>query len=298
MDDRLVELANRQGGLLTRRQVRDLGLSGELLATLVRNGELTRVSPGRFRLHTTESWGDRVRGLKVLAGREAIAARGTSARLQGIEGAPTAEVITFYVPLSGHQVRRRGMWVVRSKFAPSEICVQGDIACTAPLRTVVDCARFLPHANAVATIEGGIRSGLVTLAEVTAAISTLHRVAGAPAARRALERVDLRSQSVLETEARLLFLDNGVDVEPQVELGNWHADLAVRRGRLAIELQGGSHRSKDQQQEDEDRRAAFLASNWEIVGFTADDVRKRPGYVVALVRRLVDVRSRAVRGAS
>jgi len=237
-----------------------------------------------------------VRGLQVLVGRHAVAARGTSARLQEIEGPPTADVVTFYVPGAARAVRRPGVSVLRRDVDPAEICAHHDIACTAPLRTVVDCARFLPHPNAVATKEGAIRKGVVTVEEVAAAIAALRRVPGASSARRALERIDLRSQSLLETEARLLLLDAGIAVVPQVELGNWHADLGVRGVRLAIELQGGSHRSKEQQQEDETKRAAFLGSNWEIVGFTADDVRKRPAYVVAVVRRLVEVRARLAAG--
>jgi very-short-patch-repair endonuclease len=290
MDKRLSDLAIGQGGVIRRRQAFDLGLSGEELTALIQSEELTRICPGRYRVHPAESWADRVRGLRVLAGRDAIACRGTAARLHGIEGPPTSELITFYVPASAHLVRRPGMWVTRSEFAPTEICVHDDVPCTATLRTVVDCARFLPHANAVATIEGGVRKGLA-LDEVRVEIGALGRVVGAPAARRALRRVDLRSQSLLETEARLLLLDSGVDVEPQVELGNWHADLGVLGVRLAIELQGGTHRTKEQQQEDETKRAAFIASGWELVGFTADDVRKRPGYLVALVRRLVAVRA-------
>lgn len=292
MDERLTELASAQGGLVTRRQALDFGTTDETLADLVRDGTLTRVSNGRYRMQEAESWVDRVRGLHLLAGCNAVAARGTAGRLHDIEGATSSVAITFYVPHSGHVVRRPGMSVIRSEVQPGEMCTAHDITCTSPLRTVVDCARFLPHPNGVATIEGGIRKGLVTLGEVTDAIRELHRVAGAPAARRALARVDLRSQSLLETEARLLLLDNGVDVEPQVELGNWHADLGVRDVHLAIELQGGTHRSKEQQQENETKRAAFLASKWEIVGFTADDVRKRPAYVVAVVRRIVEVRAR------
>lgn len=298
MDERLSELAQQQGGLITRRQALDLGVSGDSLVALVRDGTLIRVSPGRYRVHPMESWVDRVRGLQLLAGRDAVAARGAAARLHEIEGPPTADLITFYVPTSGHLVRQAGMWVVRADLSPEEICAAQDITCTAPLRTVVDCARFLPHPNAVATIEGGIRKEMVTLDEVTAAIGALHRVAGAPAARRALGRIDLRSQSLLETEARLLLLDNGVDVEPQLGLGNWHADLGVRNVRLAIELQGGTHRSKEQQQQDETKRATFLSSDCELVGFTADDVRTRPGYVVAVVRRLTHLRQKAATSAT
>jgi very-short-patch-repair endonuclease len=292
MDDRLRELARRQGGLFTRRQARNLGLSDEALTGLIRSGHISRLSPGRFQAEQADSWLDRVRGLAVLAGNGAVVARGAAARLHEIEGPPTADIVTMYVPMSSHLLRHAGMWVYRAQLAPEEICAVRDIACTAPLRTVVDCARFLPHANAVATIEGACRKRYVTLDEVTAAIEALHRVDGAPAARRALARVDLRSQSLLETEARLLLLDHGVDVEPQVELGNWHADLGVLTARLAVELQGGTHRTKEQQQEDETKRAAFLASKWELVGFTADDIRKRPGYVVAIVRTLVDSGSR------
>lgn len=297
MDSRLQELAQEQGGLITRRQALDRGIGDNRLALLVRDGHITRVAPGRFRIHETESWLAQVCSMRALAGGHAIAAEGTSARLHEIEGPPTADVITFYVPRTSRAVQRAGLRVLRRNLAAAEICWAQGHACTAPLRTVVDCARFLPHANAVATIEGGIRAELVTLDEVTAAIEGLHGVEGAPAARRALARIDLRSQSLLETEARLLLLDSGVDVEPQVTLGNWHADLGVRRVRLAIELQGGTHRSKEQQEEDETKRAVFLSSNWEVVGFTAADVRSRPGYVIAVVRRLVDGRSRVARGA-
>jgi very-short-patch-repair endonuclease len=292
MDPRLEALAGQQGGLFTRAQARDLGLGDKVLYRLVREAELSRAAHGRYRLAEPESWIERVRAGLVLAGPGAIAARVTAASLAGIEGASTADEITLYVPPSGSALSRPGLSVIRSEVHPQEITSCLQIACTAALRTVIDCARFLPHANGVAIIEGAVRKGVVKLAQVTESIARLRHVEGAPAARRALLRVDVQSQSLLETEARLLLLDRGLEVSSQVELGRWHADLAIMSARLAIELQGGSHRSKEQHQEDETRRASFLASSWEVVGFTAEDVRRRPGYVVALVRRLVTLRTR------
>ncbi len=293
MDERLLELAQAQGGLVTRRQVLDVGLDDRALGLLVGNGSLERIKPGRFRIQASDTWVEQVRAAQLLAGQSSVAARGSAARLHQIEGTPTADVLTFYIPPSERAVRRTGLAVLRCQLEADEITQCADIACTSPLRTVVDCARFLPHRNAVGVIEGGVRSGLVRLEDITVAIGALSRVEGAPAARRALSRIDPLSQSFLETEARLLLLDAGIGVESQVELGSWHADLGVPDARLAIELQGGTHRSKEQHQEDETKRAAFLTSDWEIVGFTADDVRKRPGYVVAVVRRLVASRWQA-----
>jgi hypothetical protein len=202
---RLIDLARAQHGLLTPAQARaaglrryavDVALAGgavERRAGLLRGRDVTPDDLSRVR----------VQSALLLAGRDAVTAarppRGcmVSRALQQSPRSP------FWCPrtASGTSPRRRRPPQRRGPSGPH--CVDG-IAVTSPLRTVVDCARRSEHVVAVCLLESAVRLGLVTVDEVRSRLDAFRpRTSGVPAARRALSRIDLRSESPLETVARL-----------------------------------------------------------------------------------------------
>jgi very-short-patch-repair endonuclease len=60
-----------------------------------------------------------------------------------------------------------------------------------------------------------------------------------------------------------------------------------------IELDGGdSHVRKDVFEEDSARQNELILQGWTILRFTWDDVTKRPGYVAATIRQMLEISSR------
>lgn len=96
---------------------------------------------------------------------------------------------------------------------------------TSVARTLVDLGRTQPLSTVVVAADAAVRETGVTSEDVLAVIAASSRLTGAPAARRALQRVDGRSESPGETRLRLLLEDGGLPVEAQVR-------VLDERGRL------------------------------------------------------------------
>jgi predicted transcriptional regulator of viral defense system len=311
---RLVELAQPQHGWLTTAQARAAGLSRYAVDAAVAAGRVTRQG-GLLAVPTAtpdDVWRVRVHAAQLRAGRDAVVGGETAARLHGIAGAPAVAEIQILVPENRHPESRPGVRVRRSDVDPADrTCVDG-IAVTAPLRTLVDCARRSDHVVAVCLLESAIRQSLVTVDEVKSRLDELRpRTNGVAAARWALARIDLRSESPLETVARLLLLDNGF-AYPELQLPfqtpalTGRIDLAypaillgVQDGHysgLAIETDGREPHLRDAMfHHDRVRQTALEEERFLVRRLTDPQLRQQPAYVVTTVRRAM-ARIRSVNG--
>jgi len=112
--------------------------------------------------------------------------------------------------------------------------------------------------------------------------------------RRIRSEVRWRVDSPMETEVRLLLVDAGLP-EPECGLalreGGVHlgrVDLVWRAQRLVIEFDGDVHRTtRGQWQWDRTKRRRLRDAGWTVIELVGDDVRRRPGEVVAEVRRVL-----------
>lgn len=90
---------------------------------------------------------------------------------------------------------------------------------TTPARTVVDVARTVGFEEAVAVADAALHAGLVTPAQLAAALARAAGWPGAPAARRVVAAADGRSESVGETRSRLAIRRAGLPAPvPQWEV--------------------------------------------------------------------------------
>jgi predicted transcriptional regulator of viral defense system len=304
-DEDLSELARTRGGFLTVRQLADLGMSRHDVDVAMGTGALERRRYGLVLMPaavTDEAWALRVREAVTAAGPDAAAGYETSARLQLIVGGPAVARIVVVVPPRRHPVAKPGVKIVRSPVAVDDLADVDGIPVTAAARTLVDCARRSERDVATCLLESAARQALVTIDEITARIDRLPaRTPGIRAARRALASVDLRSESPLETVARLLLLDAGLpypDLQCPFDLpeASGRIDLAYPReflglppGRyrgLAIELDGREpHLRAAMFHNDRVRQTALEEDDWLVRRFTDRHLRTRPAYVVATVRR-------------
>jgi hypothetical protein len=298
----ILEMAAASGGYVTVGQAVATGFTRSEVRTRCDNGTWARAGTGLIRLPEVESddlWRDRVRKAVVASGEYATAARYTAARWLLLAGAPTIAPIQIAVPPERHPVERPGVKIARTILTDDDVVYVDGIAVTSPLRTVVDCARYGDHVAAVCLIESAVRLECVTPQDVAAAIAAVKGQRGSARAAYALQRVDLRSESPLETRVRLLLLDDGLPYpELQLEFAvngvRGRIDLAYRcsgeatfRG-LAIEADGReAHTREEAFHRDPIRQTALEEGGYLVRRFTDRHV-DMPGYVTRTVRRAFD----------
>lgn len=184
--------------------------------------------------------------------------------------------------------KRRGVVLRRTSVPKPGLLQIGTVALTEPNFTAFEIARFgATHVDAVIALEQLARDGLD--------LDGLHDILrhfrgrwGVSRVRRALEDVDLLSESAKETELRLFIKGAGISgFESQVvipELG-YRLDLANRAALVAVEYDGIHHRSSTQQVKDAQRRNRLQAHGWTIITVTWLQLRENPGEVLAQIRK-------------
>lgn len=298
----ILEIAAAKGGYVTVGQAVATGFTRSEVRTRVDHGAWDRAGSGLLRLPDHESddiWRDRVRKAIVSAGDFAAAARVTAARWQRIAGAPILAPLEIAVPPERHPAERPGVKAVRTVVMDDDLAYVDGIAVTAPLRTVLDCARYGDHVAAVCVIESAVRSGLVSLPEFTAAVEAIRQRPGSRCAACALQRVDLRSESPLETRIRLLLLDAGLPypelqlefdcngVRGRIDLAYLPTRAAAYRG-LAIEADGRETHAREQAFHSDPIRQTALEEDGYLVRRFTERHADMPGYVVRTVRRALE----------
>jgi very-short-patch-repair endonuclease len=160
---------------------------------------------------------------------------------------------------------------------------------TALLRTVVDCSRLLPFAEALAVADAALASGRVNQDELLAASAAM-RGPGCPNGRRVAAAAIGNSGSFLESMLRALLITEGIEgFEPQVVVshGGFRArvDLGHRRARLALEADGYEfHGSPRDFSADCRRYDELVAAGWLVLRLTYDQVIGDPAWVAGTVR--------------
>lgn len=118
--------------------------------------------------------------------------------------------------------RLRHLLVVRATVAalrtPAVVGV-GPLVVTSAARTVVDLARILAFAPALAVADAALRSGAATREQLVSLLDRAAGTRGARAARRVVEAADGRSESVGESRSRAVMLQLGLPLpDLQVEV--------------------------------------------------------------------------------
>ncbi|MFI7062224.1 DUF559 domain-containing protein [Kribbella sp. NPDC050124] len=160
---------------------------------------------------------------------------------------------------------------------------------TSVQRTVVDCARILPFAEALAIGDAALAAGTISQDELLAATAAL-RGPGCPNARRVAAAATRQAGSFLESVLRALLISEGIEgFEPQVLVTNgWfraRVDLGHRQARLALEAEGFEfHGSRRDFSADCHRYDELVAAGWLVLRLTYEQVIGDPAWVVAIIR--------------
>ncbi len=298
----------------TRRTALRDGYTDAELAARVRHGTIGRLQPGFYRDFDADpkddSFGLRQHAIRATAA--GLSAPGLS--LSHVSAGVLRGLAIYRITLDRVHLTRNGRGGGRrtphrqihaAMLRPDEVERVGRIAVTSIPRTLLDLARTVSLDSAVVAADRALNQGLVTPTALVEQLRATVRCAGLPAARRALEAVDGRSESVGETLTRLGLTSMGL---PPSTLQLWiydengspvgRADLAYPEGGVLVEFDGRvkygallqpGESIQDVILREKRREEALSALGWLVIRVTWDDLRY-PTKLANRIRRAIDDR--------
>ncbi|HVS99572.1 MAG TPA: hypothetical protein VHE08_03570 [Solirubrobacterales bacterium] len=294
----MAELAGRQQSVVSRHQIRRLGLSEDQINGWLTTSRLRPVFRGVYAVGSSAiPERGRIRAALLVCGPKALVSHRSAAFLLGI-GERSPKVIDVIAP--GKRGRAvDGIRVHDVPYpTPPELVRVGGIPCTSVARTVVDLAGTYGDRQLRETVERAATERLLDLAAIDAILDGGRRRRGAPCLRRILD--DWRP--VAETakfatfrslfEAKLLPLIAAGLPLPQVNAPVRAAERILEvdplweRERFVVEADSRRHHGIEVAFErDHLRHRELLAAHYGVLPVTWREVEEEPDAVFAVVRQ-------------
>jgi very-short-patch-repair endonuclease len=293
-DRAIADIADRQGGVIARWQLIELGLGGAAIDHRVRAGRLHPLHRGVYAV------GHRVVGV---VGRRwaAVLACGDGAVLAGVSAAAafgirrsSSRTIHVLVGRSGRK-RRDGIRLHWQRTIPSDEVAELDgLPITTPPRTLLDLAAGgLRGRSLEASVDSAERQRLLDFADLHALLARYPGRPGTPSLKAVLARYragDTRSR-LEELVAELC--DAHVLPRPQENcvIEGKVRDFYWPHARLVVEADSYAwHRSPSALDDDRERDVELALAGYRTLRFTWHQVTERRTYVTAAILRALVAR--------
>ena len=270
-------MVGRRGGSSTYAELRAL-VSARTVRKALATGEIRRVAKGVYALPEAPA------ALTAARSQGGVVSHLSAAQHWGLGviSPPTSPHVTLP---PGRVRRHTGLpCILHWASVPS----LDDV--TTPLRTVLDCIRTLPLAEALAVADSALRTGCVDQDEL---IDAAKRLRG-PHRRRVLQVAQLadgRSESVLESALRALLVERGIEgFVPQVLVQDSEFSARLDLGNpellLGLEADGFAfHGTRRALVKDCRRQVNLTIRGWRILRFSWEDIMYDPDWVVDTIVR-------------
>jgi predicted transcriptional regulator of viral defense system len=310
MTDHRLPAKDRLAGIVTTAELLAAGKSKGQIQTLVKHGKLIPLMRGVY------ASAARARKVFALPGGEylvraaaAVAAAGpgtvvshqSAAKLHELDQLDEpAKSVTLTGRPDGGRRGRDGVRLFSTALPKRYVTAKYGVPVTTVARTVIDVARTSPFVAGVVVADAALRARKTSKKELQQVLAGCRRWHGSARAARVVEFADARSESVLESIARVVFKEFGLP-PPQLQawLGNeetviGRADFYWPRYKTIAEVDGGLKysnpgRAKAQLRRDKELREA----GFDVLHFDWSDVTEMPEQVVASIRAAF---KRATRG--
>jgi very-short-patch-repair endonuclease len=297
LDGAIAALAGRQHGVVTRAQLRALGLSDDAVDKRAERGRLHRLHRGVYAVgHTVLGARGRWMAAVLAAGPGAVLSHAAAGALWELR--PSAAARTdVTVPGSGGRRKRPGLRIHRARDVSGQTTTHHGIPVTTPARTILDLAATLERRRLEILLDRAENARLTDVAslDALARAHTGHR--GASRLREALNTHTpgtTITRSELEERFLALCRDAGLST-PRVNhhVAGLEVDFLFEAARLVVETDGyRHHRTRDQFERDRDRDAALTRAGYRTLRFTHRQLTTAPRDVAATLE------AAAYRGAS
>jgi hypothetical protein len=290
-EQRIAAAAADFHGLVTRTDATRAG-TGRQVRRRVANEEWITLAPGVWRLAgVPTSWEMQLHAGLAWLGPTAVVCGAAAAALHGFDGFLPGPV-EFLVPRT--QRWRRGPFVVHTtdRLELIDRASAGGLPVTSAARTIIDLAgRDVTSRQLAAAIDSAARSGLISIASLTARMTALR--ARRPAGIRRLDELmlDAGGHSYLERRFLRLLRELGMP-RPRTQVvyrrdGTTVArvDFGVADRDVVIEVSGRrGHSSDADRRRDARRRNELQRQGKKVIEFTTADVLDDPDYVGRTLR--------------
>lgn len=291
-------LAERQYGVVSRRQLRELGLSDGAIDDRIASGYLLPLYWGTFAVgHRAITRQGRMLAAVLACDEDTVLSHGSAAELLGLwdKQLPTVEVIS--PDWSGRKIPGIRWHRVRLPLA-DEFGIRNAIPCTTVSRTIVDMAGRSGWAQLRRLVEQAAVMRQLDVEEIDLILSRSRR-RGAPRLRTILapwrNTTEPRPRIRSRLEARLLprLIEEGLpaprtNVKLRIEGQVLEVDLLWERQRLAIETDGEeTHGTSAAFQRDRWRDQLLVAAGYRTARVTWAQVRDEPNAVVNRIARML-----------
>jgi very-short-patch-repair endonuclease len=285
----LLDLAERQYGLLDATQAACFGLDDKALGWRVTTGRLQRVHPAVYRVSGSPTSREQSLLAACLAAGPgaAVSHRSAAHEWQLAEFPDVVEIVTpraTWPRLAGVRVHRS------HDLRPDHTTYRRRVPITKPLRTLVDLGQSAPWAVPDA-LDRGLASKLFSFAAVDAALHDFSRRGrtGVGILRKVVEQRALGRdvpESLLEAKMARLLQAHGL---PQPTYQYWvtpkfRVDFAYVGWKVVIEVDGfGSRSTAEAMDSDLSRQNELVLLGWTVLRFTWMQVVKQPEKVAKAI---------------
>ncbi len=292
------------------------GLTRAELRSLTRSGDLVRVWHGVYATRPAVEWAqaDPARGHALLAmaartalGGDSVVSHHSAALIHGLDLFPAASgPVTLTRPPTRRCNRLKSDGVVfhAAELPGEQTTTLFGVRVTTVPRTVVDLARVSSFMSAVVTADSALRTAthradFTTKAALIAACDACAGWPGIRQARRAVDFSDPRAESVLESCARVVFHERGLD-PPELQFTitgpdfRYTVDFYWAEHQVIAEADGTMKYSDAQRairQLERDQKLRDLG--YRVVHFTWRELFQSPAAVIERIRKAWAAKLRA-----
>jgi very-short-patch-repair endonuclease len=280
-DGAVARIADRQHGVVTRRQLEGCGLGSKAITIRVRKGQLHRLHRGVYAVgHRVLSWRSRWMAAVLACGEGTVLSHDSAAALWGLLR-PMDGPIHVSTPMTSGRARRRGIHVHRcpSLAEPSSSSSSLPIRGGRGRRLLTTYRDRVPVTTVARTIEdlrGHLPPHLLRRATRQAELKGYR-----------LEHIETdRTRSDLET----LFLSlcrryRLPTPEVNVKLGRWEVDFLWRSQSLVVEIDTWTyHRGSVAFEDDHARDLDLRQRGYTVLRFSDTQLENEPERVAADIR--------------
>jgi hypothetical protein len=286
-DARGVEIAGAQFNRVTRKQLRDAGLSDGAIDLRVARGRLVLVEHGVLAFAPVldhDKWGRWMAAALAHPGNAISHLSSAVAReLLSREG----PLIAVSRPGCGGPERHGGLVVHRSETLDGDVTERRGIPITTAARTLADIAPIVSDRALRRAVREAVRLRQITLLELGDALGRFRGRRGVRALARTVARYSglpiERARSGAEVRAMEVLRDSGVALPRlNVNVAREEADLSWPARRLIIEIDGDPFHLDEG--EDERKEGIWRGAGWTVRRIPSDDVYEQPWRLLELAR--------------
>jgi very-short-patch-repair endonuclease len=293
VDRGIARFVARRHGVISRRQLRDLGLSGDAIDRRVVSGRLHVVHRGVYAVgHTVLTVRGRWIAAVLAGGAKAVLSHASAAALWELRRSASATVDVSVTGRAG-RMNRTGVRIHRPRtLKPTEVTTKDGIPTTTPARTILDLAATLQPHRLERLLDQAEILQLTDYPSLDAIARAHPGHRGAPGLRSTLAKYQAGKLIRSDLEARFFKLcDDHALPTPKVNesVAGKEVDFLFVADRLIVETDSWEfHRTRQAFERDRARDALLLTHGYRTIRITHRALEHDPRSVAATIRTVLE----------